>query len=134
MLGVPTSIGIEDIAGAKTDTTITEAEVKWNMRRYCAQALANKTKVVSLYVHSLKPDGSYDGLDAEELRWMLEVVQDMGGTCMRMSDYINWNKAFSTAVATPAAFAIDDSFKFDASDEIWFEPTPETRLYPYEAQ
>jgi len=133
MMGVPVTFGINSVVGEKADTTITEAEVKWNMKRALRQQMATNYNVLSLYVHNFKTDPSYtSGLDEEELRWMLEVVQDMGGTCMRLSDYQNWRKVFATPVATPAAYGQIDSFKFEASDAVWFEPTPETRLYPYE--
>ena len=80
---LPTFIGIDAIVGAKANTTITEAEVKANMRKCVEQIKACDIPVLSLYVHDFKTDPSgadyAEGLDQEELDWLLDVVDEEGG-------------------------------------------------------
>jgi len=132
-MGVPYNLGIDAIVGAKAISP-SEAEIKWNFRRLIRQVVARKTKAVSLYTHDLKSGGYTNGLDEAELRWMLEVVYDEGGTCMRLTDFVNWKKTWSTACATPAGYAQGDSMRFDATDAVWFKPKALNRLFPFEEE
>jgi peptidoglycan/xylan/chitin deacetylase (PgdA/CDA1 family) len=121
MMGLPTTMPVQLIVGEKTNTTITEAQVKQNMKRAVAQIVGDGRGVLSLFWHETKPlSGAYsEGVDAEEFDWMLDVMDDMGGRAMRMSEYGNWIKQYATAIDRPAAL---DTFGYLAADAVWFVP------------
>jgi hypothetical protein len=115
---LPTKMGIEYIVGPKANTTITEADVKRNFRRVVEQAKADNRGIVSLYVHDFKTNptgaGYAEGLDQEELDWLLDVVDEEGGCYMTASEYGEWMRGGSAAIDTPAS-AKRDSTAFSSS-------------------
>jgi len=125
MLGLPYTMGVNTIVGELANTTITEADVKHNMRRAINHIRGDGRGVLSLFWHDFKtaPTGTYaEGVDSEEHLWMLEVVDELGGRYMRVSEYGRHIKATATAIATPAAYSQVDTFKFTADDRVWFLP------------
>jgi len=125
MLGLPYTMGVNTIVGELANTTITEADVKHNMRRAINHIRGDGRGVLSLFWHDFKtaPTGAYaEGVDSEEHLWMLEVVDELGGRYMRVSEYGRHIKATATAIATPAAYSQVDTFKFTAEDRVWFLP------------
>jgi hypothetical protein len=123
---LPTWFGIESVVGAKANTTISEAEVKANFTKLVEQTLADGRNVVSLFVHDFKTDpsgASYnEGLDREELDWMLDIVDAKGGCYMTATEYGDWLRANGTAIDTPAAYGQVDPFNYTAADRVWYKP------------
>jgi hypothetical protein len=119
---MPLTAEISEIVGAKANTTITEAQVRFNLRRLLRQAKAQNRQSVVLYEHDFKSGSYANGVDPEEMRWMLwEAVAQNAWICT-VSDYVNWIKGGGTAVATPAGFAQPDSFRYTADDRLWITP------------
>jgi hypothetical protein len=122
MLLLPLETEANAIVGEKANTTITEAQVKHNFRKLCRQIKGQDRYVLSMYEHDFK-SGSYSyGIDPEEMRWMLQVAQEEGAWIASASEASNWLKSGSAAINTPAAAAKPDSFKYEASDRVWFKP------------
>lgn len=125
---LPTFIGIDAIVGAKANTTITEAEVKANMRKCVEQIKACDIPVLSLYVHDFKtnPSGAdyAEGLDQEELDWMLDVVDEEGGLYMTATEYTDFMRANSTWIDRPHNAHRDstDFFASRAPSGAWIKP------------
>lgn len=122
MMLLPLTCEINQIVGEKANTTITEDQVRFNLRRLFRQAKAQNRPVVSLYEHDFK-SGSYSyGIDPEEMRWILKEAVAQNAWICTVSEYAAWIKGGSAAVATPVGYAQPDSFRFDATDRVWFKP------------
>jgi len=122
MMLLPLRGEINQVVGEKANTTITEDQVRFNLRRMLRQAKAQDRPSIVLYEHDFK-SGSYGyGVDPEEMRWMLKEAVAQNAWICTTSDYAKWIKAGSTAVATPVGYAQPDSFRFDAGDAVWFKP------------
>jgi hypothetical protein len=115
---------ITSIVGDRADSNITEAEVKTNTRRAIQGCMARGQGVFSLFVHdrkgSLLPYG--EGLDTEELEWILEVVDEMGGTAISHVEYYDWITSRADPVATPTGFGQSNYYKWADSDSVWWKP------------
>lgn len=124
LVGVPLSIQIQTIVGSKDDTGIPREQVVFNLKNLLEKARASHRRVVATFVHDFKtdPDGPRysEGLDPEELEWILQTVADNGGSVMTVGEYARWMKRTASPVATPAAFAQPGEFRYDAGDSVWF--------------
>jgi fibronectin type 3 domain-containing protein len=125
---LPTWFGIESVVGAKANTTISEAQVKANFTKLVEQTLADGRNVVSLFVHDFKTNpsgaGYNEGLDQEELDWMLDIVDAKGGCYMTATEYGDWIRGNATAIDTPASAHRDSFpfFKYEAASRVWYKP------------
>ncbi len=127
----PLTCSSADVVGDE-DATPTEAEVKRNFCRMIAEARANHSGVVSMYSHDFKGETYDNGIDAQEIGWILEVCDDIGVWMPRISEYHNWVNAHTTPIATPLGFAYSDTNNYSRESGAWALPKPETRLFPYE--
>jgi len=123
MMVFSNSLDINTIVGGKANAGANADSVKTNMRRYVRQILAQDRGLVGIYTHDFKT-GPYanDGAEASEIRAMLQVVDELGGEYMTISEYTDWVRSGSTAVATPVGYAQPDTFRFDAADAVWYKP------------
>jgi len=125
---LPTWIGIESVVGAKANTTITEAEVKANFRKLVEQLKADGRQLLSLYTHDFKtnPHGLYysEGLDAEELDWLLDIVEEEGGWVCTATEYTDWIRAHGVAIDRPHNAHRDSTafFGFASTDRVFYKP------------
>lgn len=129
MSALPPFNSMTTIAGYKANPALTQASldsIKTNMHRAIFQIRGQDRRALNLYWHDFKtnPSGSTygEGVNANELDAMLNVVDQLGGRYMTTSEYTEWIKARATAVATPAGYAQPDTFKVQASDRVWFVP------------
>jgi hypothetical protein len=129
MTGLPTFISLPQIASWKANPALTPASLdslKTNIHKVIFQIRGQDRRALCLYWHDFKTNpstnGYGEGLNADELDAMLQVVDATGGRYMTASEYTNWIKARATAVATPASYAQPDTFKVQASDRVWFIP------------
>lgn len=122
MMLLPLTMEINQIVGEKANTTITEAQVKANMRRLLRQAKAQDRLCVSLYEHDTKSGGYTYGIDPEEMRWMLQEAVAQNAWICTASEYAAWVRSGSAAVATPVGYAQPDSFRFTAEQGVWYKP------------
>lgn len=117
------------IVGYKGNPALTEASldsIRHNAHRVIFQLRGQDRRALHLFWHDFKTNpsgnGYGEGLNANELDALLDVVDELGGRYMTTSEYANWIKDRATPVATPAGYAQPDTFKFQASDRVWFVP------------
>ena len=129
MTGLPTFLSIPHIAGWKANPALTPASldsIKTNLHKVIFQIRGQDRRALCIYWHDFKTSpsttGYGEGVNADELDAMLQVVDATGGRYMTASEYTNWIKARATAVATPTSYAQPDTFKVQASDRVWFIP------------
>jgi hypothetical protein len=100
--------------------------IKTNFRRAAFTAIGNDSRCIRLYWHDLKTNpsnGSYtDGVDASELKAALVALTEFNTRIGSLAEYTTSIQAASTPVATPAAFAMPDTFKFTAEQGVWYLP------------
>jgi hypothetical protein len=129
MSGLPTFQSIDIIAGYKSNPALTEASldsIRTNMHRAVFQLRGQDRRALNLYWHDFKTNpsnNSYsDGVNANELGAMLDVVDALGGRYMTTGEYTEWIKSKATAVPTPFNYAQPDTFRVEASERVWFIP------------
>lgn len=118
MMGLPVTMTVIPIVGSKDNTTITEAQVKHNMKRAIAHIIGDGRGVLSLFWHDFKSGGFPEGVDEDEFDWMADVVDEMNGRWMRLSEYGRWIQTYATPIDRPAAL---DTFNFLEADNVWFK-------------
>lgn len=114
-----------DFVGQKADTAYPGHldSVRVAFRKAVKIARAQNVNVINLFTHALKSDRIYTyGINAEELDAILDVVEEENGWAARASDFARWNQSWATPVATPLAYAQNDSFRFGAADLTWYVP------------
>ncbi len=117
------TIDINTIITGKANVGANADSVKFNMRKLAHQIMAQDRGVIGVYTHDFKTAGyPADGAQPSEIRAMLQVVDELGGAYMTISEYAAWMKAGSTAVGTPVGYAQPDTFRFDAADAVWYKP------------
>jgi hypothetical protein len=122
MMLLPLEMEINNIVGKKANATADLDSIKFNFRKLCRQIKAQNRGGLSLYEHDFKSGSYANGVDPEEMRAMLQVAVEEGAWICTASEYSNWIKGKSTAIATPVGYAQPDSFRFDAGDAVWFKP------------
>jgi hypothetical protein len=110
-----------------TQDTVSQGYIKRNMRRLVAQTKGTDAGVLALMTHDFKVgfDVAYGGgIDADELGWMLDVVDEMGGAYMTHTEYGDWIRSSSAIMDTPATAHRDSTafFKFTAGQSVWARP------------
>jgi hypothetical protein len=123
ILLLPTNGAIESIVGEHDNTTITEAQVKYNFRKLVQKVKGQGRGVLPLYVHAFK-NSSYNAgeIDPEEMRWILQVVDSEGGAYMTATEYGDWMRSWGTPIDTPAAYGQAAPFNFSAAYKVWIKP------------
>jgi hypothetical protein len=119
---MPLTAEINEIVGEKANTTITEAQVRFNLRRLLRQAKAQSRQSVVLYEHDFKSGTYANGVDPEEMRWMLWEAKAQNAWICSVSEYINFIRAGATAVDNPFNASHPDSFRFYTADGVWHRP------------
>jgi len=129
MLGVPNFDWLPAIVSYKANRSTSQVELdslKTNVHKAVFQLRGQDRGALSLYWHDFKTNpssnGYGDGLDANELGAICQVVDALGGRYMTVSEYTNWIKSRATAVATPVSYAQPDTFRLEATDWVWFKP------------
>jgi len=129
MTGLPVFVAAPQIASWKTNPAFSQASldsIKTNLHKAIFQIRGQDRRAMNLYWHDFKTSpsgpGYGEGVNANELEAMLQVVDALGGRYMTAGEYTNWIKAHATAVATPASYAQPDTFKVQAADRVWFVP------------
>jgi hypothetical protein len=124
MRAVTFTHSIQSLVGDRADSSVTEAEVKANVRRAVQDCMSRGQGVFSTFVHDRKGSllGYSEGLDTEELEWILEVVDEMGGTAISHVEYYDWITSRADPVATPAGFGQSNYYRWADSDSVWWKP------------
>jgi hypothetical protein len=121
---LPIRFAETNIVGGKA-VNISEANLKLNMRRLVGQVKGTNSGVLTIMTHDLKNGFDVDygdnGIDADELGWMLDVVDEMGGAYMTHTEFGDWIRGNSTMQASKpdSASAV---FKFTAGQSVWARP------------
>lgn len=129
MRALPPFDSVFTIVGYKRNPALTEASldsIRHNLHRAVFQVRGQDRRVMHLFWHDFKTNPSGpdygEGVDANELDAMCDVVDELGGRYMTTSEYAAWITDRATPVATPAGYAQPDTFKYQASDRVWFIP------------
>lgn len=126
LLGLPTTLPVQRVVGAKANATADLDSIRNAMRRIVSQVRAQDRGELVLFWHDNKTspnDPAYsEGVDGDDLGAMLDVVDEYSGPYMRASERGRWLRQYSTAVPTPAGFAQVDTFRFTADDDVWGLP------------
>lgn len=129
MSAMPPFEAAQIIFGFKANPATTEASLdslRHNAHRAIFQIRGQDRRALNIYWHDFKTNpsgnGYGEGVNTNELDAVLDVVDELGGRYMTLSEYANWIKARATPVATPASYAQPDTFKYTASDRVWFIP------------
>lgn len=129
MVVLPTSMGAERVFGdkAKSYTSSTGLDsIRHNLRRLIYQVKGQKSGVVSLFWHDFKDNpsaaGYAEGVNAKELGAALDVVDEMSGRYMTVSEYVRWMQGTGTALDYPWSTAKPDTFRQNATQRIWVRP------------
>jgi len=119
---LPTTLPIESLVGG-TAVTPTKAAVQANARRIINKIKAQNRGILSVYAHDFK-SSTYNvaEVDSNEVRWILEVVDQEGGCYMTATEYGDWLRSGGVAVDTPAAYGQSDPFNFTAAQKVWYKP------------
>lgn len=115
-----------DFMVGDADATPSEAVVKRNFLRAIHQIRGQKRGVFSVDVHDTKTNFSYgaydDRADTSEVRWWLEVLEDLNIPCVTDAELYDWYARTGTFIPTPSTYAQNDSFKFRADEKVWMIP------------
>jgi hypothetical protein len=125
LLGVPPSVDPWMITGSVYNGDLSEGQVRFNTRNAIERMRASHRRVLGIYVHDFRSEpgmGYGDGIDADEMEWILDEVQGRGGAVMNVGDYQRWVRSRATPIGTPFSFAQPDSFAFVEAQRVWYVP------------
>ncbi len=125
ILMLPFKLDIDGIVGPKGNRGVSESWVKQRMRDLVKQVKGDGNGVLSLYAHDTKATIYYpNGIDMDELGWLLDVVDEEGGGYMTATEYGDWMRASSTPVARPSSAHRDsvDLMGLSMPDGVWIKP------------
>ena len=124
MLGMPTTVPVNHVVGAKGNVTDPDS-VAHNMRRLVNQIRGQDRGEIVLFWHETKsygPGWYAEGVDPSELEAMLDVLDEYGIPTMRASELGRWRRNNGEAISTPTGYAANDSLSYGSLDRVWFIP------------